>query len=43
MRKTYYKTNNSTLDRVVTLPSFEVIMLNGDNKIIMIKTTDKTR
>ena len=41
MSKTYYKTNNSTLDSIVTLPSFEVNVLKGDNKM-MIKTTDKT-
>ena len=48
MNKTYYmyEANNSTLDTldsVVTLPSFEVNVLKGDNKIMMIKTTDKTR
>ena len=43
MSKTYYKASNSTLDSVVTLPSFEVNVLKGDNKIMMIKTTDKTR
>ena len=32
MRKTYYKASNSTLDSVVTLPSFEVNVLKGDNK-----------
>ena len=41
MSKTYYKTNNSTLDSIVTLPSCEVNVLKGDNKM-MIKTTDKT-
>ena len=43
MSKTYYKACNSTLDSVVTLPSFEVNVLKGDNKVMMIKTTDKTR
>ena len=43
MNKTFYKASNSTLDSVVTLPSFEVNMFKGDNKIMMIKTTDKTR
>ena len=45
MSKTYYKASNSTLDykSVVTLPSFEVNVLKGDNKIMTIKTTDKTR
>ena len=43
MSKTYYKVSNSTLDSEVTLPSFEVNVLKGDNKIMMIKTTDKTR
>ena len=43
MSKTYYKASNSTLDSVVTLPPFEVNVLKGDNKIMMIKTTDKTR
>ena len=43
MSKTYYKANNSTLDSVVTLPSFEVNVLKAENKIMMIKTTDKTR
>ena len=42
MSKTYYKASNSTLDSVVTLPLFEVNVLKGDNKIMMIKTTDKT-
>ena len=40
MSKTYYKASNSTLDSVVTLPSFEVNVLKGNNKIMMIKTTD---
>ena len=40
MSKTYYKVSNSTLDSEVTLPSFEVNVLKGDNKIMMIKTTD---
>ena len=43
MSKPYYKASNSTLDSVVTLPSFEVYVLKGDNEIMMIKTTDKTR
>ena len=43
MSKTYYKANNSILDSVVTLPSFEVNVFKGDNKIMMIKTTNKTR
>ena len=43
MNKTYYKASNSTLDSAVILPSFEVNVLRGDNKIMMIKTTDKTR
>ena len=40
MSKTYYKANISTLDSVVTLPLFEVNVLKGDNKMMMIKTTD---
>ena len=43
MGKTYNKANNSTLDSVVSLPSFEVNVLKGDNKMMMIKTTDRTR
>ena len=43
MSKTYYKANNSTLDSVVTLLSFEVNVLKDNNKIMMIKTTDETR
>ena len=48
MSKTCYKASNSTLDykttdSVETLPSFEVNVLKGDNKIMMIKTTDKAR
>ena len=41
--KAFYKANNYTLDSVVILPSFRVNVLKGDNKIMMIKTTDKTR
>ena len=29
MGKTYYKANNSTLDSVISLPSFEVNVLKG--------------
>ena len=43
MSKTYCKASNSTLDSEVTLSSFEVNVLKGDNKMMMIKTTDKTR
>ena len=42
-KKKIYKASNSTLDSVVTLPPFEVNVLKGDNKITMIKLTDKTR
>ena len=43
MTKTYYKAINSILDSVVTLASFEINVLKSGNKIMMIKTTDKTR
>ena len=40
MSKIYYKANNSTLDYKTV---FEVNVLKGDNKIMMINLTDKTR